>query len=276
MNKMKWFSIAAVIILCGIIAAYFLFESGPVKQDESHLIEQSPTPSIPSSVASAPSSSPGPSKSAAVTEKQLHVTLPNLANSDKFVFEAINVLLNNPSLAKQFYAEKIIRDIVVTAINLSQDRVPVKDMPFKPATGNFLTYRLGDQLVISPDNKLRYLKYIKIAEAVNTKQLVDLYIELYPLLQQQYKELGYPHKIFNDLLIDTIDDLLDAPDVKDPINLVQPIYFYQFENADLEELSVGQKIMIRLGIKNEWLIKSKLTGIKKEIELRSDELKNIK
>ena len=76
--------------------------------------------------------------------------------------------------------------------------------------------------------------------------------------------------------MEAIDELLDAPDVKDPIHLVQPIYFYQFEDSDLEELSIGQKIMIRLGVKNEWLIKSKLSGIKKELELRSIELETIK
>ena len=175
-----------------------------------------------------------------------------------------------------FYAERIIRDIVVTTINLTQQRVPVKYMPFKPPSGKFITYSLGDQVVISPDNKLRYINYIKIAEAVDTKQLVALYIQLYPLLQQQYKELGYLNKNFNDLLMEAIDELLDAPDVKDPIHLVQPIYFYQFEDSDLEELSIGQKIMIRLGVKNEWLIKSKLSGIKKELELRSIELETIK
>jgi hypothetical protein len=120
------------------------------------------------------------------------------------------------------------------------------------------------------------INYIKIAEAVDTKQLVDLYIELYPLLQQQYKELGYPNQKFNELLIKTIDDLLDAPDIKDPIHLRQPIYFYKFEDVDLEDLSIGQKIMIRLGIKYEWLVKIKLTDIKKELNMRSSELMNLK
>lgn len=279
MNKTKWFWIALIVISCCVIAAYSFFKSELPKLDDSHLVAPPPPllPSIPNSVASsAPSSSPVPSKTAEASKRQLHVTLPYLVNSDEFVFNALKSLIKNHSLIKLFYAERIIRDIVVTTVNLTEQHVPVKDMPFKPPTGDFGTYNLGNQLIINPDNKLRYINYVKIAESVDTKQLVDLYIQLYPLLQQQYKELGYPNKNFNDQLIETIDDLLDAPDVKDPIHLVQPIYFYQFENTDLEELSIGQKIMIRLGIKNEWIIKSKLTGIKNELELRSNELENKK
>jgi hypothetical protein len=261
------------------MAVYSLFNSELPKHEESHLIGTSPP--IPQSIQntvtpSAPSTSTEPSKTAEVMIHHNRITLPYLANSDKFVFDAINSLIQNHSLIKLFYAERIIRDIVITMINLTQPRVPVKDMPFKPPTGNFITYSLGDQLVISPDNKQRYINYIKIAEAVDTKQLVDLYIELYPLLQQQYKELGYPNQKFNELLIKTIDDLLDAPDIKDPIHLLQPIYFYKFEDVDLEDLSIGQKIMIRLGIKYEWLVKIKLTDIKKELNMRSSELMNLK
>ena len=274
-NKMKWFLITALIISSGTIGAYWIFRSELPKHEESRLI--APPHPLPSSIpiavtSSEPLSLPDSSKGAKLKNNLEPFTLPYLANSDKFVFDVINSLIKNHSLVKLFYKERIIHDIVVSTINLTQQSVPVKVMPFVPPTGNFITYNLNNRLVISPDNKQRYANYIKIAEAVDTNKLVALYIQLYPLLQQQYKELGYPNKSFNDLLIETIDDLLDAPDLKDPVHIVQLVYLYQFEDADLEALSIGQKILIRLGVKNENLIKSKLSEIKKELVRRANEI----
>jgi hypothetical protein len=106
---------------------------------------------------------------------------------------------------------------------------------------------------------------VTIAEVTNAKKLVTLYIRLYPLFQQSYEELGYHNSYFNDRLIETIDDLLETPDIKDPIKLIQPKYFYLFADTDLEELSVGQKIMLRLGNINTRLIKTRLNEIKQEL-----------
>ena len=66
-------------------------------------------------------------------------------------------------------------------------------------------------------------------------------VYLYPLLQEEYRTLGYPSGEFNDRLIEAIDDLLATPDVAGSIQLVQPKVMYQFANPHLEALSAGQK-----------------------------------
>jgi hypothetical protein len=113
-----------------------------------------------------------------------------------------------------------------------------------------------------------------LPKVTDTKKLVALYIRLYPLFQQSYEELGYRNNYFNDRLIETIDDLLETPDIPEPIKLVQPKYFYLYSDPDLEELSVGQKIMLRLGNKNENFIKTKLNEIKLELALYMNEIKS--
>ena len=50
-------------------------------------------------------------------------------------------------------------------------------------------------------------------EGVEAKRLVAAYVQLYPLFQAAYQELGYPHGYFNDRLVQAIDDLLATPDV---------------------------------------------------------------
>jgi len=85
------------------------------------------------------------------------------------------------------------------------------------------------------------------------------------LFQQAYEDLGYPGRFFNDRLVEVIDHLLAAPEPQGPIQLVQPKVFYQFADARLEDLSAGQKLLIRMGPANERSLKAKLRDLRAEL-----------
>ena len=70
-----------------------------------------------------------------------------------------------------------------------------------------------------------------------------------------------------------IDNLLAAPDIKGPVTLVRPSVYYQFADPDLEGRSIGQRILMRTGSKNEAIIKGKLREIKQELLLHMREKK---
>jgi len=263
MNKKMLFAIVALILLGAAFAAYLFWQS---EQPEPEIVQIRNIPTSPPPPPSEPAPVPAPTASREIKAPPAQ-PLVQLAKSDSFVFDALAGLVGNPALMKFFRSEQIIRNIVVTVDNLPQQRVPVKVMPFTPPAGSFFTAGSEDQLTISPMNANRYASYVKIAEATDTRKLVELYVRLYPLFQQVYKELGYPNKNFNDQLIETLDDLLDTPVIKEPIKLVQPKYFYLYAAPDLEERSIGQKIMLRLGSENGKRVKKKLLEIKQELEL---------
>jgi hypothetical protein len=81
--------------------------------------------------------------------------------------------------------------------------------------------------------------------------------------------LGYPAGSFNDRLIEAIDDLLMTPDVEGPVELTQPRILYEFADPDLEALSAGEKILLRMGPENSAKIKTKLREIRDELERMS-------
>ncbi len=80
--------------------------------------------------------------------------------------------------------------------------------------------------------------------------------------------MGYPSAYFNDRLIEVIDHLLAAPEVKDPVSLVQPAVRYEFADPALQSLSAGQRIMLRMGNANAMKVKAKLREIRRELILR--------
>ena len=52
--------------------------------------------------------------------------------------------------------------------------------------------------------------------------------------------------------------MLATPDVSGPIRLIKPEAFYLFADEDLESLSAGQKVLLRMGPENAARIKAKL------------------
>lgn len=191
--------------------------------------------------------------------------LPSLAESDKFVLDAMATLVGNRSLMKLFYTERVIHNIVATIDNLPREHAPLGVMPIKPAPGAFMTSGSGDDSVISPKNGARYAAYMQLAEAVDSKKLVELYLRLYPLFQRAYEQLGYPKAYFNDRLIETLDDLLEAPELKGPVKLVRPNVMYRYADPELEAASAGQKVLMRIGSANAAKIKAKLREIRQEV-----------
>ena len=187
--------------------------------------------------------------------------LPALRDSDPAILDALTELVG-PKPERFFYLDDIIHRVVATVDNLPRDDAPVRLMPVKPVAGPFVTGQNGEGLTLSPQNSARYGTYVRLAERIPTAPLVAAYIRFYPLFQQQYENLGYPDKYFNDRLVDVIDHLLATPDVKEPLRLIQPKVLYEFADPQLQRLSAGQKILLRMGAENAARIKAKLREIR--------------
>jgi DUF3014 family protein len=189
--------------------------------------------------------------------------LPLLAESDSAVRDALAALFGKD--LENFYLQDIIRRIVATIDNLPRDHVPLRLMPAKRVPGLLVTTGAGESLAISQRNDERYRPYVRLAKAVPSHSLVAVYRRFYPLLQEQYEDLGYPEKYFNDRVVEVIDHLLEAPDLQRPVLLSQSRVLYEFADPKLEGLSAGQKILLRMGPENAATIKAKLREIRKAL-----------
>ena len=134
-----------------------------------------------------------------------------------------------------------------------------------PSALRNVTARMGESLALSPENTVRYRRYVQLAEAVPANKLVEIYVRFYPLFQEQYEKLGHPDRYFNDRLVEVIDHLLDVPEVHPPVLLTQPGVLYEFADPKLEGLSVGQKILVRMGPENTAKAKAKLQEIREAL-----------
>lgn len=267
MKKATFKTITLFILIGAGIAAYLYF------QHDQTITKPQPVdvPDVKSATLSPDNNEPNTRQ--ILNKPEEEITLPQLESSDNFMAAALEKLLNNKALMGIFINNQLINNIVVTIDNLPRKQVTMRLMPIKKAPGHFLTTESEGQKIISPENQMRYSNYMKLAESIDPTQLVKLYIQLYPLFQQSYEQLGYPNQYFNDRLMVVIDNLLATPEVSEPIPLVQPKFFYLYANAELEKRSIGQRILMRIGLDNEQMIKAKLNEIKQALMLHMHEQK---
>jgi hypothetical protein len=193
-------------------------------------------------------------------------SLPSLETSDSMMRETLARLIGRKAFDDLFVPDRIIPRIVATVDNLPRQTAPRRLMPVNPVSGPFIIAGASPtDYTIDPANQRRYAMHVRAMDAVPARTLVWLYVQTYPLFQRAYEELGYGGQYFNDRLVEAIDDLLAAPDVRNPVRLVQPKVFYQFADAELEALSAGQKMLLRMGPENAQQVKAKLREIRQAL-----------
>lgn len=192
---------------------------------------------------------------------------------------ALDGLLGARVVLAQLQAEGLVGRFVATVDNLDREHATPRLWPVNPTPGRFSTRRAGDGPggeTIAAANALRYQGFVRFVEAIDTPRAVALYVRFYPLFQQAYAGLGYPRAYFNDRLVDVIDHLLAAPapsgpvavrlvEVKGPVASTQPWTHYEFADPALEALSIGQKLMLRLGPDQELRLKAKLAEFRRAL-----------
>lgn len=195
--------------------------------------------------------------------------LPTLEESDPRLKEDLGTLLGRKKVDQFFLLDNFVRRAVITVDNLGRDHAPPMMWPVHPSPGRFSTLPRSDGEIINPDNGQRYSALVQFIETVNPRQVVQLYVSLYPLFQQAYVEMGYPKGYFNDRVIAVIDQLLATPVIEEPLHVAlvnvkgpyqseRPWTRYEFVDEKLESLSAGQKILLRTGPTNHRRLRAKL------------------
>lgn len=191
----------------------------------------------------------------AETEVAAQPQLPPLDQSDEVVNAAFFGLKWQPGLASLFLNEEMIRRFVVQVDNIAQGRLIAEQALFKGLSKDFAAKTKGQGYQLDKSNYTRYQPYLDLLESVPPEQVAALYKQFYPLLQAAYLELGYPDQQFDDRLQQAISLLLSAPEITDEPELTLPSVHYAFADAEIEQLGLAHKQMLRLGQANQQRLK---------------------
>ena len=192
-------------------------------------------------------------------------SMPPADRSDAPILEALLALAKRDALGQVLNMQDFARRFVVTVDHLPRQLIPAQLSAVKRVPGQLAVAPAGDSLTLQPGNYARYDAFVRLAESLDPKTMVSIYLRFYPLLQQEYRAMGFPQGHFNDRGVEAIDDMITAPEVSGPIRLVQPQVNYKFVDPLLEKLSAGRKIMIRIGPEHAAKMKKALRALRAEL-----------
>jgi hypothetical protein len=280
MNK----SLIVFAILLLAAAAFLYFRPQSITEPVASTVEQE-------SVAVTPREQPvAPPPAAPEPEEPLvpdapppptveEIPLPPLAESDPLAIGMIENLAGAGAPARFFAVDNLVSRLVATVDALGTRQVPGAIQAVQPPEGDFLAIAVSDpetvirneagdeiaQFDMDPANADRYLPFVELLESMETEVLVDAYRRHYALVEEAYRMQGYPQGSFNQRLVEVIDQLLVTPLVEEPIRLIRPEAYFLFADPDLEALTAGQKIMLRMGNENAARVKTRLSDIRGDL-----------
>ncbi|HEV7413277.1 MAG TPA: DUF3014 domain-containing protein [Casimicrobiaceae bacterium] len=260
--RLVWVVVALVVLAA---LAYFLWQRNQSNEAIPPNADAPAQVAPPTADATPPISHPIEQARGAAPPSVEQKPLPALMVSDTTMQNTLADLFGSATLGRIFYEDTIVHRFVTTVDNLPRKTLPLRYLPVKPPGGAFVTTGSDEALALGADNAARYTPYVRLVDAVDAKTLAGIYVHFYPLMQQDYRALGYPNGYFNDRLVQAIDDLLAAPELTAPPALAQPKGLYVYSDPELESRSAGQKIMMRMGSENSARLKAKLREIRAEI-----------
>lgn len=271
-NNNLIFAVVILIIIAGV-AAFILLkpEEQPVQVVEDIVTEevpvveyQNPEPEPETSepepepvvVETAPERTPEP-----VPEVE---PLPTLNESDEVVVARMDELLSDQVMSLMV-TDDLIRRGVVYVGNIAKGKVVLSHAPVERPKESFKVIE-GDILTIDPNSYERYTPYVKLFTSLSAAQVIRMYDEYKPLINEAYAEIGYEGDAFTGTLEEAIDVLLDTPEPKGEMPLVRNSVTYQYAYSEWENLPDAQKQLLRMGPENMKKVKAALRNIKAELE----------
>lgn len=178
------------------------------------------------------------------------VPLPPLDDSDAYFLLEIGTTFG-PAIESLLKRDAVIDRLVTSVDNLSRGTLAERIRPVGRLGDAFATDTDGDDaILLGISSYMRYDALVAQLYYADLDAAYEMYQRYYPLFQKSYERLGYPDAYFNDRFVEVIDHLLTAPQPEAPIYLVRPNVLYEFADPELEALSSGRKLLLRMGPDN--------------------------
>jgi hypothetical protein len=247
-KKVRGLAIAILVVLAAVVAVYyFVFMKKPGVPAASQ------APPAESVVPAGDEKTPG-----AGIGEPLAFPAVALGESDPSVRDFAAALSTNPEFAKWLLTKDLVRKFVVAVDNVANGLSPKPHIDFFSPSGQFRVVRTKEGTLVDEASYSRYNPVVDVVLSVDAVAAARLYRAVKPLLQEAYRDLGYPGVDFEDTLVRAMAELLGTPVVEGPVVLEKKILSYAMTDETLEAFSPAQKQLFRLGPKGVRAVHGKI------------------
>jgi hypothetical protein len=202
-----------------------------------------------------------PAPAAAAAPPQTPTTLPPLGASDALVRQLAAALSAHPALAAWLAHDDLVRRFVASVVNVGEGTSPRSHVTFLAAGQPFQVVTRGKRTFIDPATFQRYDVVAAVVTSLDAAGTAALFQKLHPLLDEAYSEIGDPNLTFDQALARALSRLETVPVPQEPIEVVPQGGMWAFADHDLEQRTLPEKQLVRLGPENQRRVEVKLAEL---------------
>lgn len=174
------------------------------------------------------------------------LSLPVLDGSDTFIRELVALLSKNPTLARLLATDGVVRAAALAVVQIGEGRTPAQPLgALRPPTRLAI---VGEDS--GPIDARTYARWSAATEALTSivpREAAQLYVNVKPLFDSAYGDLGHPGGDFDVAITQAINVLVATPEpASEPVLLRRP-GFFEHTDAQLRALRPAQKQLLLLG-----------------------------
>jgi len=248
-----------VLLAAGAAVWFFLMRQQPAQ-----------TATAPAAAAAAPAPPTGIQPLCNATSADA-AALPPLNDSDAFAKKSATGVSAHPRVAAWLATDNVIRNFVVAVDNIASGATPAARMRALRPAGTFRVREGRGALFIDARSFERYASIADAVDSIDPQSAAQLCGTLKPRLADAYAELGREGS-FDVALEKAIVALLRTPAVGPDTRVVPAGASYAFEDETLEQLTLAQKQLARMGPRNARLIQDKLRQVALAIGIPAERL----
>jgi len=217
-----------------------------------------------------PPARPGAAKTgtdAAVRPEDAARPLPPLDQMDTFLRALLGTLSSSPELASWLTTDDLIRQMANGIDRIANGASPARELSVLKPKGSFAASQRRSEITIDPATYRRFDGLAALVSSLDARAVADAYRTIRPRLDEAYRHLGRTEAGIDAAVTAALQQLIDTPDVPDPIRLVHGQgASYAFADPSIERLPPIQKQLIRMGPDNLNRVRTRLREIKQAID----------
>jgi hypothetical protein len=199
-------------------------------------------------------SQPAPAAAPTLTAPEAEVSrpvaqpmnLPPLEESDSFIRDLVGTLSNHPTLARLVATPSLVRSFTVGLVQIADGRTPVDWLQvLRPGTR--LQIDGAEAGAVTADSHARWNQAVGAMLSVDPAEAAQLYVNVKPLIDQAYVDLGRPDGDVDQTILRAVRTLRETPAPSSPPRLLRRPGYYEFEDPALRALRPVQKQLLLLG-----------------------------
>jgi hypothetical protein len=182
--------------------------------------------------------------------KRQPLTLPPLDRSDAFLRELVAGLSRHPLIARLLATDALVRNSVLTVEQIGDGRTPAVPLKTLRPDGRLAIIGGGSTGRIDARTYSRWDAAAASLASINPADAAQLYVNVKPLFDDAYRDLGHPNGDFDTSIVRAIQMLQDTPAVSTDPELLRRPGYYEHTDPALRAIPPVQKQFLLLGPDN--------------------------